>query len=83
MSRNIKDWTINDPIKGNRYKLWTLRPGSVFTISTSTGTIPFQILKQKGTLTQCLSQNKNTWMDSSVEVSYLSGIDEICALDKS
>lgn len=67
---------IKSPIKGNRYKLWKLFPGSVFTVSTPIGPVPFQVLEQKGTLTKCLSGDKTTSMDSSVEVTYTETIPE-------
>lgn len=70
MSRNLNDWMINEPVKGNRYKLWKLLPGSVFTISTPIGPVPYQVLEQKGTLTKCQSGDKTTSMDSSIEVTY-------------
>ena len=70
MSRNIKDWMIKEPVKGNRYKLWKLLPGSVFTISTPIGPVPYQVMEQKGTLTKCQSGDKTTSMDSSIEVIY-------------
>jgi hypothetical protein len=76
MSRNLNDWMIKSPIKGNRYKLWKLFPGSVFTVSTPIGPVPFQVLEQKGTLTKCLSGDKTTSMDSSVEVTYTETIHE-------
>ena len=78
MSRNITDWMINEPIKGNHYKLWKLPSGSVFTISTPTGPSFYRVLKQKGTLTQCLNDGKDTLIDSSIEVNYFSDIEEFC-----
>lgn len=75
MSRNLNDWMIKEPVKGNHYKLWKLLPGSVFTISTETGASAFQVKEQKGALTQCSSDGKMTWMDSSIEVQYLSAVD--------
>jgi hypothetical protein len=75
MSRNIKDWMIKEPVKGNHYKLWKLLPGSVFNISTSTGPVPHKVLKQNGALTQCFAEGKDKWMDSSIEVEYFSNID--------
>jgi len=70
MSRNIKDWTIKEPVKGNHYKLWRLLPGSVFTISTPTGTDTLLVNKQKGSLTHCqiFDGGEFTAIDSSVIV---------------
>jgi len=70
MSRNIKDWMIKEPVKGNQYKLWRLLPGSVFTISTPTGTDTLLVNKQRGSLTHCqiFDGGEFTAMDSSVIV---------------
>lgn len=70
MSRYFKDWTIKEPIKGNHYKLWRLLPGSVFTISTPTGTDTLLVNKQKGSLTYCqiFDGGEFTAIDSSVIV---------------
>ena len=61
---------IKEPVKGNHYKLWKLLPGSVFTISTPIGPVPYQVMEQRGTLTKCQSGDKTTSMDSSIEVIY-------------
>lgn len=69
MSRYIKDWTINEPVKGNHYKLWNLLPGSVFTISTPSRTETLLVNKQKGSLTHCqYKDGKMTALDSSIIV---------------
>lgn len=75
MSRNLNDWMIKEPIKGNHYKLWKLPSGSVFTISTPTGPVPFQVKEQKGTLTKCIGNGKETMIDSSIKVNYFSNVD--------
>ena len=69
MSRNIKDWTIKEPVKGNRYELWKLFPGSVFTISTPTGITTMMVEKQKGDTTICEYRDGSfTSLDSSILV---------------
>lgn len=71
MSRNLNDWMAKEPVKGNRYKLWKLFPGSVFTISTPLGPTPLKVMEQKGTLTKCDKGDGTTFLDSSVEVVYI------------
>ena len=70
MSRNLNDWTIKEPIKGNHYKLWRLPSGSVFTISTPSGTDTLLVNKQRGSLTHCqiFDGGEFTAIDSSVIV---------------
>jgi len=70
MSRNLNDWMITEPIKGNHYKLWKLLPGSVFAISTPMGPSMFEVISQRGTLTKCKSGDTVTMIDSSNEVIY-------------
>ena len=69
-TRNIKDWMIKEPVKGNQYKLWRLLPGSVFTISTNGRYNTFLVNKQRGSLTHCqiFDGGEFTAMDSSVIV---------------
>lgn len=69
-TRNIKDWMIKEPVKGNQYKLWRLLPGSVFTISTNDRYNTFLVNKQRGSLTYCqiFDGGEFTAMDSSVIV---------------
>ena len=67
MSRNIKDWMIKEPVKGNQYKLWNLFPGSMFTIPTQSGTTTLLVNQQRGNLTYCQYENGNrTAFDSSI-----------------
>ena len=61
MSRNIKDWMIKEPVKGNHYKLWNLFPGSVFTISTPSGVTALLVNKQRGSLTHCQIFDEDTY----------------------
>ena len=70
MSRNIKDWMIKEPVKGNQYELWRLLPGSVFTISTPRGTDTILVNKQNGSLTHCqiFDEGEFTALDSSITV---------------
>lgn len=69
MSRNIKDWMIKEPVKGNQYELWKLFPGSVFTISTPTGITTLMVEKQEGGSTLCEFRDGSfTSLDSSITV---------------
>jgi len=71
MSNNLNDWMIKEPIKCNRYRLWELFPGSVFTISTTPGPTPLKVMEQKGTLTKCETGDETTFLDASLEVVYI------------